>query len=124
MTRRTETRFGTFTKLLGTAVHANGWWLRHAAGVDLQCETPSLHDLSNVIASPERSDLARVKRSLPIGLQMADGHDLPIGFIATRVEDAPGGGLLDWSAPLCWSTRRDSQPGNLISKSQLPYSTA
>jgi hypothetical protein len=93
MARRAETRFGTFGRLVGTAVHANGWWLRRAEGVDLPCESPVSHDLSNLI---DGLDAVRMKSALAVALQTGDeALDLPIDFIACRVEDATDGQRMD-----------------------------
>lgn len=99
MTRRTETRGGTFGRLLGTAVHANGWWFRHAANVDLRGDSRSSHDLSRFTVGKERLDPGRIRTVLPLAFQMADGQGPPIGFIAARVEDASDGGKLDIAYP-------------------------
>ncbi len=94
MTRRTETRFGTFDRLVGTAVHANGWWLRRALGVDLQCESPARYDLSDFAAG---LDIIRVKSELPVALQTGDeALDFPI---ACRVEQATDGQRTDVAYP-------------------------
>ena len=95
--RRTETHFGTFDQLVGTAVHANGWWLRAALGVDLQCESPDCFDLSTFAAGV---DAVRVRRALHVALQMGDEPlDFPVGFVACRVEDATDGQRTDIAYP-------------------------
>lgn len=93
--------FGSYDRLLGTAVHANGWWLREAGHVELE-GTPDWHDLTGAVA--EAAAIARrtvpscvdghwYRRHAPIALQLrpasaspVDDSPLCLDFLAGRLE--------------------------------------
>lgn len=97
---REEVRFGSYDRLLGVAVHAHAWWLRHAVRVELAGGAPSWHDLSDCIAAsaaaenrpdPWRVDADWARARAPVGLQLGLMQatlltPIVLDFIAARVE--------------------------------------
>jgi hypothetical protein len=102
MTRPVEVHFGSFTKLVGTAVYANDWWIMRASGVELAGGAPTWHQLAGYVracaaAEPRRlpdhigSDWTR--SAMPIGLQMnlPAATSLDMGFATCCVDQRPAG---------------------------------
>jgi hypothetical protein len=101
MPRREEIPFGSFEGLLATAVHAEDWWIRAAAGVEVTGSVPSWHDIDDYIASaaaavrrppPECADADWVRSRAPIALGLSPAltphlEPLAVDFVASRVED-------------------------------------
>jgi hypothetical protein len=119
MTRPVNVRFGSFGRVLGTAVYANGWWLAPAADVELGAGGPSWHALTDhmtacataaVRPAPERVDAAWVLQALPVGLQLSPSEvrrtQFPMGFMASRVEEDPvADGRIDVAYPFLLNER-------------------